>query len=407
MGPLRYLFLDMNSYFASVEQQDQPRLRGRPVGVLPSMVATTCCIAASYEAKAYGVKTGTGVHEAARLCPGIQFVEARPERYVEVHHQIIEAAESCLHIDHISSIDEMYGRLLGEERQPQRAAEIAHAVKTAIRNKVGDYVRCSIGLAPNVWLAKVATDLQKPDGMVMILPEQMPEKICTLKLTDLPGIADGMNIRLQRHGVHTVAQLCRLSQAELSLIWESQVLGSLWWHQLNGHDLPFQPTRRRTVGHSHVLPPIWRTDAGARSVMARMIHKAAARMRRMDYVASHMTTRLGYMDGPKWKRRAPLGLCGDTLTMIRVLREIWYDKPLGTPLQVAVQLDGLIPLNAATLPLFDEPRHLAELAKAMDRIDQKYCRHTIYFGMMFGAQTTAPTRISFTQIPSAEEFRTL
>ena len=407
MGPLRYLFLDMNSYFASVEQQDQPKLRGRPVGVLPSMVATTCCIAASYEAKAYGVKTGTGVHEAARLCPGIQFVEARPERYVEVHHQIIEAAESCPHIDHISSIDEMYGRLLGEERQPQRAAEIAHAVKTAIRNKVGDYVRCSIGLAPNVWLAKVATDLQKPDGMVMILPEQMPEKICTLRLTDLPGIADGMSIRLQRHGVHTVAQLCRLSQAELSVIWESHVLGSIWWHQLNGHDLPFQPTRRRTVGHSHVLPPIWRTDAGARSVMARMIHKAAARMRRMDYVASHMTTKLGYLDAPGWKRRAPLGLCGDTLTMIRVLREIWYDKPLGTPLQVAVQLDGLIPLNAATLPLFDEPRHLAELAKAMDRIDQKYGRHTIYFGMMFGAQTTAPTRISFTQIPSAEEFRTL
>ncbi len=404
MGPLRYLFLDMNSYFASVEQQDRPGLRGRPVGVVPTLVATTCCIAASYEAKAFGVKTGTGVPEACRLCPDIQLVEARPKRYVEVHHQIVEAAESCLHIDQVSSIDEMYGRLLGDERQPQRAAEIAHGVKSAIRDRVGEFVRCSVGLAPNVWLAKVATDLQKPDGMVMILPEQMPEKICTLKLTDLPGIARGMHTRLQCHGIHTVAQLCAQSKAQLSAIWESNVLGGIWWHQLNGHDLPYQPTHRRTVGHSHVLPPKWRTDAGARAVSVRMIHKAAARMRRMDYVASHLTAKVRFMDGPRWKRRAPLGLCGDTLTMLRVFADLWRDKPLGTPLQVAVQLDGLVPLHSAPIPLFAEPRHLADLAVAMDRIDHKFGHHSIYFGSMFGAQSTAPTRISFTQVPGEDEF---
>lgn len=404
MGPLKYLFLDMNSYFASVEQQDVPRLRGKPVGVVPTLVATTCCIAASYEAKAFGVKTGTGVPEACRLCPQIQLVEARPKRYVECHHQIVAAAESCLHIDHVASIDEMYGRLLGDEREPERAAAIAHAVKAAIRNRVGEFVRCSIGLAPNPWLAKVATDLQKPDGLVMILPEQMPEKIAVLKLTDLPGIARGMHIRLQRHGIHSVDQLCRLSKSDLSLIWESRVMGGIWWHQLNGHDLPFKPTTRRTVGHSHVLAPKWRTDAGARAVTVRMIHKAAARMRRMDYVASHLTARLRYIDGPKWKRRAPIGLTGDTLTMLRVFSRMWPDKPLGTPLQVGVHLDGLIPLHAAPIPLFEEPRHLADLARAMDHIDDKYGHHSIYFGAMFGAQKSAPTRISFTQVPGEDEF---
>lgn len=404
MGPLKYLFLDMNSYFASVEQQDVPRLRGKPVGIVPTLVATTCCIAASYEAKAFGVRTGTGVHEACRLCPQIQIVEARPKRYVECHHQIVAAAESCLHIDHIASIDEMYGRLLGDERQPERAAAIAHAVKAAIRDRVGEFVRCSIGLAPNPWLAKVATDLQKPDGMVMILPEQMPEKIACLKLTDLPGIARGMHVRLQRHGVHSVPQLCRLSKSDLSLIWESRVLGDIWWHQLNGHDLPFRPTTRRTVGHSHVLAPKWRTDAGARAVTVRMIHKAAARMRRIDYVASHLTAHLRYLHGPKWKRRAPIGLCADTLTMLRVFSQMWPDKPLGTPLQVGVHLDGLIPLHAAPIPLFEEPRHLADLAKAMDHIDDRYGHHSIYFGAMFGAQKSAPTRISFTQVPGEDEF---
>ena len=404
MGPLKYLFLDMNSYFASVEQQDNPRLRDRPVGVVPTMVDTTCCIAASYEAKAFGVKTGTGVREARCLCPHIQLAEARPKRYVEVHHQIIEAAESCLHIDHISSIDEMYGRLLGDERQPQRAAEIAHGVKAAIRDKVGEYVRCSIGLGPNPWLAKTATNLQKPDGLVMILPEQMPEKICTLKLTDLTGIARGMHVRLQRYGVHTVAQLCALTKDQMSEVWESKVMGGIWWHQINGYDLPYRKTTRRTVGHSHVLPPKWRTDAGARAVSVRMLHKAAMRMRKLEHSAGRLTVRVRHLDAPKWKSKTPLGLCRDTLTIIRAFSPVWEQRPLGYPLQVAVELSNLVPDHAATMPLFDEQTYLNALAYAMDRIDGKYGHHTIYFGAMFGAQESAPARISFTQIPDMSEF---
>ncbi|MDB4409019.1 hypothetical protein N9165_03040, partial [Akkermansiaceae bacterium] len=87
--PLRSLFLDMDSYFASVEQHLQPHLRGRPVGVAPMLVESTCCIAASYEAKAFGVKTGTRVSDARVMCPGIEIVEARPPLYVDVHHRII------------------------------------------------------------------------------------------------------------------------------------------------------------------------------------------------------------------------------------------------------------------------------------------------------------------------------
>src|SRR3954447_10972359 len=94
-GPaLNWLFVDLNSYFASVEQQDRPELRGKPVGVVPMLADTTCCIAASYEAKAYGVRTGTIVAEAKRLCPGIILVEGRHELYVEYHHRVVEAVES-------------------------------------------------------------------------------------------------------------------------------------------------------------------------------------------------------------------------------------------------------------------------------------------------------------------------
>src|SRR5579871_4525772 len=96
-GPaLNWLFLDLNSYFASVEQQDRPELRGKPVAVVPVLADTTCCIAASYEAKAFGVRTGTIVADARRLCPGIILVEGRHELYVDYHHRIVEAVETCL-----------------------------------------------------------------------------------------------------------------------------------------------------------------------------------------------------------------------------------------------------------------------------------------------------------------------
>ncbi len=104
---LNWLFVDMNSYFASVEQDTRPELRGRPVAIVPMMADTTCCLAASYEAKAFGVKTGISVADAKQLCPGLVLVEARHELYVQYHHRIIEAVESCLPVTAVLSVDEM------------------------------------------------------------------------------------------------------------------------------------------------------------------------------------------------------------------------------------------------------------------------------------------------------------
>src|ERR1700685_287234 len=121
---LRWLFLDLNSYFASVEQELRPELRDRPMAVVPLLADTTCCIAASYEAKSYGVRTGTQVGEAKRLCPGIVLVEARHELYVDYHHRVVEAVESCLPVTSVMSIDEMACRLLGREQAFLGAPEV-------------------------------------------------------------------------------------------------------------------------------------------------------------------------------------------------------------------------------------------------------------------------------------------
>src|SRR5262249_46435119 len=149
------------AFFASVEQQDKPHLRGKPVAVIPTQAETTCCIAASYEAKAFGVKTGTPVWEARKLCPGIRCIVADHRRYVTVHNRIVDAVGSVLPIDRIVSIDEMTCKLKGNDRKLEIATEAALEIKHAIRQKAGDYLRCSIGIGPNNLLAKVASDMKK------------------------------------------------------------------------------------------------------------------------------------------------------------------------------------------------------------------------------------------------------
>lgn len=400
---LRYLFADMDSYFASVEQQEL-NFTG-PLAVVPmANVVTTCVIAASSEAKAYGVKTGTAVHDAKTLCPGIRLVEARPRVYVEFHHRIIAAIESCLHVDQVCSIDEVYGRLMGDERRPDQAALLAYKVKRAIRDAVGPRVRCSIGLAPNAWLAKVASDMQKPDGMTMILADQMPEALYRLKLTDLPGIATGMASRLAKMNVRHVYQLCALTQEQLSTAWGSKILGEIWWRQLRGFDLPYRPTQRRMVGHSHVLPPESRTDAKARAVLVRMIHKAAVRMRRLGYWATRMSVYVDHLGGGTWEKRFSLSLCRDTLTMVDAFATVWPTRPRLTPIRVGVVLSELVANRSAEMPMFTDQIRRNALADAMDRINQRFGRDVVHSAAMMGAKDAAPTRISFTQIPAMDEF---
>src|SRR5207302_3894132 len=178
---VHWLFLDMNSYFASVEQEVRPELRGKPTAVVTVDVDSTVCIAASYEAKKYGVSTGTQLGEAKKKCPELQVVEARHELYVEYHEKIKKAVEdNCLHISKIVSVDEMECRLMGRERQLKNAQALAQKVKETIRS-VGSTLRCSVGLAPNRFLAKVASNMKKPDGLVTLTLSQLPEVLFSLK----------------------------------------------------------------------------------------------------------------------------------------------------------------------------------------------------------------------------------
>jgi DNA polymerase-4 len=399
---LRYLFVDMNAFFASVEQQDFPFLRSHPVAVTPVLARTGSCIAANYAAKQAGVRVGTPVWEAERLCPGIRIRVARPERYVEVHHEIVRAVGRCIPVTRILSVDEMACRLLGDESQADRAGGIARAIKDAIRQKF-DFLTCSIGAAPNIMLAKVASDLQKPDGWTMIRQDDLPQGLHTLKVQDFPGIGPRMAARFARYGVVTVERLCQLTPAQMCTIWGSRVHGLRWWYLLRGEDVPDKPTQRRTVGHSHVLPPDLRTDWGARGVLVRLIHKAAARLRRMNYWAGGfvVSSRYGRGEGD-WYESRSIPHSQDTLTLLRAATELWERRTPGMPMQVGFTLTDLVPARGATPSLFGDDRRLIELCHVMDRLNRCFGPHTLFFGAMWDAKDTAPLRVPFHNIPEAD-----
>ncbi|MGH2574075.1 MAG: DNA polymerase Y family protein, partial [Ignavibacteria bacterium] len=226
------LFADMNSYFATVEQQYNYWLRGRPVGVCVYTGRYGCVIAPSIEAKAKGVKVGMRLNEAIKLCPDLVPVETRPERYREVHKKFIKVLERYSEEVIPKSIDEAVVDLTNYGLYYKDQIEVAKRIKKDIYNEVGDWLKCSIGIAPNAFLAKFAANLKKPDGLILISPDNIDEMLKNVKLTDLPGIKEGMARRLITSGIKTPLELRHSSPSKLKSACSS-IVGVYWYYRLN------------------------------------------------------------------------------------------------------------------------------------------------------------------------------
>lgn len=412
--PLNNLFIDFNSYFASVEQQVKPELRNKPVGVVPVMADTTCCIAASYEAKAFGVKTGTMVSEAKKLCPGIKLVEANHERYIRYHNRLVEKVNECLPVDQVLSIDEMVCSLIGKERQRENAVAIALRIKKKIKEEVGEYLRCSIGIAPNRFLAKMATEMQKPDGLVVIDNEDLPQCLYKLQIRDIYGVGRKMEARLRRYGIYTVENLCNADKTLLRRVWGG-IEGERMYEQLRGKVMYRPPTHRSTVGHSHVLPPNLKNNESAYAVLNRLLQKAAMRLRHLGYYARSLGVIVRYKipwepGNPKqikWKDYATFTYTQNTVEFINALDAMWGRNPFSAesqniPTAVAVVLFDLLHEDYITLPLFGNFEKNKSLYAAIDGLNKRYGYASAYFGGSHIARNSAPMRIAFTQIPNLE-----
>jgi DNA polymerase-4 len=420
-----FLHIDLNSFFASVEQQIHPEYRGKPLGVCGTMADTGALIAASYEAKALGIHTLTKVGEAKRICPEIILVDGSHSVYSEYSHEIAKAVERCCPVAHTPSIDEMVCQLMGREREPPAARKIALEIKQAIKDDVGETLRCSIGMAPNRYLAKIASDMQKPDGLIGLLPSQLPRAIAHLDLRALPGVGSRTEKRLNDKGITTMEQLLALDRNAMHKLWDS-VWGDRLYHWLRGADTgddgaPVSGDVQKSLGHSHVLGPEFRSDEGAWAVAHRLIHKAAMRLRLEHFYCGSLSVTVRYaltreqttrvaskqhssgIQGTGWGMEARFRECQDTLSLLGVLKKTWAKRPQGAeysrPFFVGVTLRVLTLESEHQEGLFGEPDNRNQLSATMDKLNLKYGHSTLHFAGMLPARDTAPTRIAFTQIP--------
>ncbi len=424
---LKWLFFDLNSYFASVEQQENPALRGKPVAVVPMDTPHTCAIAASYEAKAYGVKTGTIIRDAKRMCPGLICVQSRPDKYVQYHNRIIAEVVKHTPINKVWSIDELDSRLPPSRRTVEGATEIAMRIKRGLWENIGPAISCSIGIAPNSLLGKIASDMQKPDGLVILKPEDLPGRLLELKLTDLPGIGANMEKRLINAGITTMEKLWNTSPKHARKIWGG-VQGERFWYALHGYDFSVAETNRSMIGHSRVLDPDLRTPEKARLMARRLLVKATQRLRRQDLYAASLSFSVtiqgqSYDHRLRWGGEKRCNAANDPFTFLAMLDELWeemraycetaYNLPTPKFKKVAVVLSALREKEQITGDLFVEQEPEARqksatqeaLAKALDHLQNKYQKETVTLGLP--PKTLAGhvgTKIAFSRVPSEEEF---
>lgn len=419
--PLRWLFLDLNSYFASVEQQVQPALRGRPVIVAPVGSDTTVAIAASVEAKRYGITTGTPVWRARELCREVVVTPARHERYVAFHEAIVAEIERHIPVTKVCSIDEVACRLLDNENGRAQATALAQRIKAGIRARVGECLTSSIGIAPNRLLAKLASDLKKPDGLVVFEAEDLPHALHGLALREIAGIGAKMERRLARDGVNDIAQMLARPPRDAGHAWGG-TNGDRLWYLLHGVDLPEKPTQSRTIGHSHVLSPSRRGYAAVRLTARRLALKAASRLRRKSYRARLLVLHARFEDDKStWRTSIRLPATQDSFVVLDRLEALFPRlheagrhhgsgcRLIGVTLceiePVAGDQGSLFAHLDPDDPLARETRGLA-LSRALDSINQRFGRNAVSVGPMTGGRLDRiGTRIAFGRIPEPAEFR--
>lgn len=410
---LRWLVLDLNSFFASCEQQEDPALRGLPIAIAPMLSDSTCAIAASYPAKVHGIKTGTPIYEAKRLCPNLRVVVARHKLYVAYHHRIVAAINDCIPIAETLSIDEVSCRLDRGETTPEAATALAKRIKQRIHTQVGECLTSSIGIASNILLAKLASDMQKPDGLTLLPTAALPQAIAHLPAQAICGVGRNMARRLALHGIATLGDLWQRDSHQLRQIWGG-VHGARFHALLHGADLPRIEHPRRSISHQHVLPPWERSLTAATPVLRQLLTRAAERLRHEDYYCRRLSVGIKWLHhAGYWGQDLACRETQDTALLLRALAQILTNAPSLQPLRVGVVLSDLVPATQHQGDLFaDRPPPVRRfgkpqppaLAHAIDAINGTYGRGTLHYGLANRGLRQMGSKIAFQRVPDSSEF---
>ncbi len=372
------LCVDMDAFFASVEQQSDPALRGKPIAVTgagPRTVITT----SSYEARAYGVKTGMTIYEAKRLCPHIIFVTGNNKKYAQTCEML---AEICLHFTpdiEIYSIDEVFLDVTGSHHLLNGPENLARTIKDTVKKELG--ITCTVGIGPNVLIAKLASDLAKPDGFRWIDEDMIPSVLEILPVKKLWGIGSHTEEKLRAMGITTCGELGRTPLS--LLVRKFGIMGERLKDMGNGRmerPLEIEAQAPKSIGHSITLPTdIWKQEA-ITSCLLRLSEKVGRRARRYGHKGRKITLTVRYSDFKTFTRQSTLPVSTNdtgeiyhgTLAILDGIRLTKSIRLLGVSLSGLQQEEG-------QMLLFDQvaQKKKEALAKAVDAVNDKFGEHTV------------------------------
>jgi DNA polymerase IV len=380
----RVLFIDMNSFFASCEQQRNPQWRGKPIAVVSHLHPRGTVLAASYPAKHRGITTGTRIAEARIACPEIILTPVDARLYKSTHQAIVRILHDCYdpRSIQIRSIDEAAIFLGTNHHSSEYAHKLVHVIKQRIYTEIGSELHCSIGIAPNALLAKLATNIQKPNGLTEITLENTPTILSKLSLTDLTGIAQRTADRLIATGIMTPLQLYQSDAATLRShfgIW-----GQQWWWKLHGYESTAPDSILRTMSHEHVLQQWVNSRSALQGSVTAMVDTLVHRLHRNEFACRGIWLSLRLADAPRYtQERSFDSPCDDagmlTQGFTQLLPDLHSDRLPFPVRKIAIGFIGLTPKQSSgtQLSLLAEHAPNHDLSASIAQIRNRFGAHSI------------------------------
>lgn len=375
------MHIDLNSCFATVEQQARPLLRGRPIAITNRLEPHCIIVTASYEAKALGVKTGMRLDEAQLLAPGLVVAETDPPKYHYVYQQLMRIMRSYSPNVTMKSIDEGIIDFTGTRQTVNRRPlpDIGYEIKQRLKDEVGIWMRCNVGIAPNRFLAKTAAALHKPDGLDIIDYKNLRSTLASLKLTDLTGIAERNQARLNACGIYTCLQFLDAPADFLKKRVFRSVCGEDWYKRLRGWEVDGQEWDTKSVGRQFVMDDKRPSEATVRSRLSYLCESVGLKMRSNGFAARGVQVYLRYATGDYWhERKAFKTTFFSNAEIYRRASLLFNRRPAGGLVrEIGITCYLLDSSARAQTSLLEDVKKQEWLADTIDDINGRYGEYTI------------------------------
>ncbi|MCE5231297.1 DNA polymerase IV [bacterium] len=370
------LHIDMDAFFASVEVLDRPELRGRPVIVGDTPEGRGVVAAASYEARRFGVHSAMSAAQARRLCPGGVFIRPRHRRYSEISKKIVTIFRDYTPLVETISLDEAFLDVTASQKLFGTAVEIGRAIKKRIKDEIG--LTASVGVAPNKFLAKIASDLEKPNGFVVIEPGTEAARLATLNVNRLWGVGPVMDRELGRLGIRLVGDILKTDPKRLERRFGMESARALIDLARGLDDRPVVPdSAPKSISEETTFERDIGDSARLVEILDGLADEVARRMRRQGYRARTVHLKARYPDFTTPTRSLTLpSPTASTVAIRKAARELFEQKlgRAGRALRlIGVGVSGLVPEDEGQLELFREGDDRAEkIDHLIDRIQKKH-----------------------------------